>query len=328
MALNIKGWNPLPQQPNANGTYPNSKGGTELMYDRLATTVDSNLLDRFNIIVRRVGPHSIASDRINVFWHHNTEDDPEIQWMTNKSERDCFVKHVFVSNHQMNRFIDRFNMSHDECVVIQNAIQPIPHHQKPTDRISVVYHTTPHRGLGILIPVFQKLYDIHGDNIHLDVYSSFSIYGWSQRDQPYQSLFDAIRSHPGMSYHGAVPNEQIRTALQSSHIFAYPSVWPETSCIAAIEAMSAECLVVAPNLGALPETCANFAMMYQWSPDPAQHAASFANMLNVAIERLSDLAGMLAFQKKYTDSFYNWADRKLEWEMLLSSLIQVGKNRC
>ena len=43
-----------------------------------------------------------------------------------------------------------------------------------------------------------------------------------------------------MTYHGFKPNDVVRKALSEAHIFAYPSIWVETSCISAIEAMSLE----------------------------------------------------------------------------------------
>ena len=94
------------------------------------------------------------------------------------------------------------------------------------------------------------------DNVHLDVFSSFNAYGWAERDEPYQELFDKIEAHPQMTYHGFKPNNIVRNALQKAHIFAYPSIWMETSCIALMEAMSAGLMCVHPNLAALPETAA------------------------------------------------------------------------
>ena len=89
------------------------------------------------------------------------------------------------------------------------------------------------------------------DKIHFDVYSSFEAYGWKERDKPYEEVFKTIREHDGMTYHGFKPNDVVRKALSEAHIFAYPSIWVETSCISAIEAMSAGVQIVCPNLGAL-----------------------------------------------------------------------------
>jgi glycosyltransferase involved in cell wall biosynthesis len=211
-----------------------------------------------------------------------------------------------------------------ESFVIKNAIDPIPVEKKEYNgTVNLIYHTTPHRGLEILIPVFEELSRIH-DNIHLDVYSSFSIYGWEERDKQYKQLFDRCRAHPKITYHGAVPNEEIRQALVKSHIFAYPSIWPETSCLAAIEAMSAMNLVVCPNFAALAETCSNFAMMYQFNENKNLHAVQFAHTLDIAIKTVIQNRGTtypyLDFQKQYFDYFYSWDKRKGEWLALLNSL--------
>jgi hypothetical protein len=42
--------------------------------------------------------------------------------------------------------------------------------RKSKERIKLIYHTTPHRGLQILVPVFEKLCEWH-DDIELDVFS-------------------------------------------------------------------------------------------------------------------------------------------------------------
>ena len=60
---------------------------------------------------------------------------------------------------------------------MKNAIDPIPYAEKPKDRINLIYHTTPHRGLNIAVAAMKELAKLHGDKIHLDVYSSFEAYG-------------------------------------------------------------------------------------------------------------------------------------------------------
>jgi glycosyltransferase involved in cell wall biosynthesis len=125
-----------------------------------------------------------------------------------------------------------------------------------------------------------------------------------------------------MTYHGWQPNDVIREALKKAHIYAYPSIWPETSGISVIEAMSAGCNIICPNLAALPETCANFAVMYNWTEDNNQHANMFAGILNMVIDQYwADFnQSRLQYQKMYTDTFYNWDMRAKQWIDFLESL--------
>lgn len=301
----------------------NARGGTELMQERLHGSLPADLLDKFQIIPSRV--RDLDPNKKKILWLHDLPGDPESEHLKDANLRKRFDKIVCVSDWQMQLYNLMSGLPYSESIVIKNAIHPIEIEKKQFDgTINLIYHTTPHRGLEILIPTFEELANKHKD-IHLDVYSSFSIYGWEERDQQYTTLFDRCKAHPQITYHGAVPNQQVREALKKSHIYAYPSIWPETSCLSVIEAMSAMNLVVCPNYAALPETCANFAMMYPWNENKNAHAVQFAHTLEFAIDTIRKTQGKedpyLEFQKNYFDYFYGWDKRKGEWEALLRSMV-------
>ena len=86
--------------------------------------------------------------------------------------------------------------------------------------------------------------------------------------------------------------------------------------------MSAGCNVICPNLAALPETCANFGVMYNWNEDNNKHANAFAGILAMVInDYWADFNQQrLGFQKAYFDSFYSWDMRARQWHDFLESL--------
>ena len=215
--------------PNDEGTYEEANGGTEMMRQELFSRVDEELLDKFQIICSRV--RWIDPKKPTILWLHDTWDDPESQHLSDDERIKQFARLVFVSNYQMNTYNMAHGVPYNSSIVLQNAIEPIPSKEKKTDQIRLIYHTTPHRGLNIVVSAVRELAKHHGDYIHLDVFSSFEAYGWPDRDKEFEELFQAIKDHPQMTYHGYQPNETVRTALQDAHIFTYPSVWPETSCI-------------------------------------------------------------------------------------------------
>ena len=307
----------------------NAMGGTELMKFGLESRLDSELLDNVQIFCSRV--HEELSDKhIRVLWLHDLPDDPENNHLANGGWK-RFHKLVFCSNWQMRGFISKFNIPWSRCIVLYNAIEPISFtpEDKNKETIRLIYHTTPHRGLQILLPVFQKLKEDY-KNVTLDVYSSFKVYGWEQRDEQYKELFDICESTEGITYHGAQPNSVIRDAIKTSHIYSYPNIWEETSCISLIEAMSGGLLSVHPNYGALPETSMNLTHMYHWNEDLNKHAGIFYNVLRNSIDLLinqseDDYLNKINTQKIIVDSVYNWDFRKVQWEVLLKSLLDLPR---
>lgn len=298
----------------------NAMGGTELMLSRLHERVDKDLLSKFQIICSRV--RELDPNKVRILWLHDLPEDPESRHLADGGWS-RFHKLVFVSNWQMQRYIQAYDIPWDRCVVMQNAIIPVEEHEKPKDVINLAYWSTPHRGLNILVPVFEKLAEKH-DNIRLHVFSSFNLYGWPQADQPFEPLFEQCRAHPKIEYHGAIPNDELREHLKSMHILAYPSIWVETSCMVLMEAMAAGMICVHPNYGALYETAACHTAMYQWNPDLNAHAQTFYNILDNAIEGINKYPGLVsevtAVAKGHARSYYTWDNRAVEWTRLLETL--------
>ena len=191
----------------------NAMGGTELMKYALYDKLPKNLLDKFQIIPSRFRGKETGKKAI--YWVHDLAQDPEMQHLKDKGW-EKFESIVCVSHWQRQQVQDFLGVPSSKLTVIQNSIEPIPAHEKPDPKecVNIIYHTTPHRGLELLIPIMDWIEEQLPDtNWHLDVYSSFGIYGWEERDKPYEGLFKRIKDHPRMTYHGHVPNAVSYTHL-------------------------------------------------------------------------------------------------------------------
>jgi len=301
----------------------NSNGGTELCTRGIYNRLTREEITGVQLITSRV--REIDNTRVKILHLHDLPGDPESSHLKDPENRAKFDKLVFVSNWQYQQYRDYLGVPYDhKSCVIENGIEPIPFNTKPKDKIRLIYTSTPHRGLEILVPVFCALAEKYPE-IELNVFSSFGIYGvdWEKRDLQYKPLFDKMRDHPQINYHGWVDQETIRLAYQQAHIFAYPCIWPETSCRSLIEAMSAGCLSVHPNFGALSDTCGGLTIQYDGDhTDMNMHANIFAHTLMYAIENIknNDLTQLLTFIKAYADLRFSWDSVMPKWKGLIASL--------
>jgi glycosyltransferase involved in cell wall biosynthesis len=305
-----------------------SFGGTESMARELERHLPADLLDRFQIHPNQVMPPE--SGKIQILWSHLTHRAVESDFYLADGGWRRFHRIVFVSNWQAQWFIEKYEIPWSQCAVMHNAIEPVPVADSrfepiPVDRpIRLIYTSSPNRGLIILYYVFKAI-SAERDDVELDVYSAFQLYGREEIDQEWEPLFDALRELPHVNYHGAVPNQELQHGLVASDVFAYPSIGLETSCVSLMEAMSAGLVCVHPNYAALYETAANWTAMYQWQDDVTRHAAVFYQTLTGVIDALRrgdrKLLSSRAAQKAYADEHYNWDRRAEQWETFLRKII-------
>lgn len=298
----------------------NANGGTELVTRGLLERTDPAKWEKVQLITSRVRK---LENKKRIIHFHDLAGDPEVNHLRDVNQRKRFDAFVFCSNWQYQQYRDYLGVEWSgQSVVIPNAIEPLEFQPRSTEQIRLIYASTPHRGLELLVPVFKFLYDKYGDKIHLDVFSSFNIYGWPERDAPYEKLFEECRQHPGITYHGFQPNAVVRTAMEKAHILAYPSIWQETFCITLAEAMSAGCTCVHSDLAALPETSGGLTAMYAGDRDHNVHANIFAKMLDFTIEKsLVDPNNQTReYIKGYADIRFAWHNVLPRWNALLDGL--------
>jgi len=293
---------------------PDSKetalGGSELMLQRINDLLDSS---KFNIVTN-AGSSEIDPNKATIYWCHDLPNDPMYEDVDKKNT------FVFVSEYQRKCFLKTMDLNPKRCHVIHNGIYPTEPHKKNKSICRLIYHSTPNRGLDVLVTVFEKLVPMfwrNGINVHLDVYSSFKLYGRKDLDTHFTEIFNKIVEHPNMTYYGTVSNDEIREALKLSHILAFPSTYPETSCLCLIEAMSAGCICVHSSLAALPETANGHTMMYEYSDDQIEHCTIFAETLMKSVFMFRKVS--LQPQIDYVNTTFHVDRARKQWKDLLNS---------
>ena len=99
-----------------------------------------------------------------------------------------------------------------------------------------------------------------------------------------------MNSLPNVNNIGYKPNIEVIEAMQSTHIFAYPSIWEETFCISAIEAMAAGNMAIVTNFGALYETCTEYAHYVNYETNMYTLAKKFKAVIEFVADKYHEPA--------------------------------------
>lgn len=289
----------------------NPCGGTEILYKNLIKYVGKDWRN-INLITSVCDSSLTNPSLINVLWQHLSYDQYNVRAMNDLSFIDKIQHFVYVSNWQLEQFKQRFPIDHANNHVIRNAIEPIECIEKPKDKLRLIYTSMPERGLKILLDAFEIM-DM--DDVELVVYSSNIIYGMNYRSPiDTDRLFHRCKTMKNVVYKGYAMNNVVRKALQDSHVLAYPSIFEETSCLAAIEAGAAGCQIVTTNLGALPETCDQYATYVDHTLDDIELAHNYAEVLKKSLYNYSNISyNDIVNQSTWFNGTYSWENRAKEW---------------
>jgi glycosyltransferase involved in cell wall biosynthesis len=295
-------------------------GGSELLHNNLFKYTGRDWEQHINLVLSFCNPSIIDPNRLNVIWQHLHTDQGATRGMWDPNFVNSVDHYVYVSNWQLNEFKKVLSIDHLNNHVIKNAIEPIEFKEKPKDKIRLMYTSMPDRGLEILLEAWRIM---NRKDVELVVYSSNIIYGKGYSDSrrgQYDRLFNACKTTPGIVYKGYGMNQAVRKALQSAHILAYPSIYPETSCLAAIEAGAAGCKIVTTDFGALPETCGGWATHVPYTANFQELAENYADTLNKSIDNYWTDSYNIVEQSQWFNDAYSWTNRATEWQHFFNKI--------
>ena len=163
------------------------------------------------------------------------------------------TKIVFVSEFQRVegwRFADDGNYT-----IIGNGVDLSlfePHKNVVRDKNKLIWISNPDRGLAMAAKILHDQLLPSWPNLELHVYGSAEVYGYhASVDIPHLPRPEHRRK---VFMHKSLNRRALAKVLSESWAMFYPTFWPETYCMAALEAQAAGCPVIAPPLAALNTT--------------------------------------------------------------------------
>lgn len=295
-------------------------GGTEILLAGLYKHTNISQYEDINLILSNPYMDRIKYTKKNLLWQHLAHSDESLKpGYLDPSFMNAINSFVYVSNWQHEKYRWIFRIPLENAYVIKNAIEPIEFKPKPKDgKLKLIYTSAPFRGLDMLLPAFEML---NRDDVELDIYSSAKMYGTgyeAHTNGVYEEHFEIARNMKNVNYMGYATNDVIKKALQEAHIFAYPSTFEETCCLAMVEAGAAGCRMVTTNLGALYETGSEYARLMPMQAVPETFIPAYAKLLNEEIDNYwsNSTQGSLQEQSDFYNKNYSWEKRSQEWNKL------------
>lgn len=262
------------------------------------------------------GPVKALSDmakdgRPILLWLHNTPiqfDSSTVYFMKHRIFRDLLSYIIVPSEFHKEETIKQIDIHPSKIYVIPNAINDYvynPQKFNKPDKVKLIHTSSPDRGLTVLFDAVKKI-DV---DFRLEIYNTYD-----------PDLNELKLKDDRVFFYGRTPRATVKDATEQSHIFAYPSTYPETFCLSIAESMAAGLLPVYPDYGALMEVSDGYGMHYPFEDDEEKHATIFAEQLTKAIETIKSGSWNPEEQIKYINSEYSWERNKEYWLELHNKL--------
>lgn len=146
----------------------------------------------------------------------------------------------------------------DQFIIIPNGISLDQFPKTEKVKNNLVWSSSYDRGLDNLLNMWPDIKKEVPDAT-FDVYYGFQLYdstpwGRTPKGQAWKHEMEELLKHDGVIDHGRVGSDEVAKAYLKADIWAYPTEFPEISCITAMKAQAAGAIPVCTDYAALKET--------------------------------------------------------------------------
>ena len=129
------------------------------------------------------------------------------------------------------------------------------------DPNKVIWASNPDRGLPLACHIFQKVRKRWPD-LELHVFGRSAVYGWDANAEA--PFLPRPEDSENVFMHDPLPRYALAKELKTAWAYFYPTWWPETFCMATLEAQAAGTPVICSPLAALNETVKGGILTYDY----------------------------------------------------------------
>ncbi len=267
---------------------------------------------------------------VRILWTGDAIDQPNLQILKSQQDVRNNIDYIFCkSQWQAWTFINHFNWPTEKIMVTRNAVWPdyFPEKFPEPQGSRLVYSSTPFRGLELLLRYFPSIHKAVPD-AELHVFSSMQVYQQSKaEDQEKFGHLYKLAEQPGVIMHGSVGQRELTAEHAKCRVFAYPNIFPETCCTAAMEAMAAGCAVVTSELACMPETVGPGGILISGIPGTKEYNDAFVEncirlFTDQTLWRKTAMAG-----REWILNYFTWDNVALEWSERINKLIQRSQKK-
>lgn len=249
----------------------------------------------------------------NFFWTGDSYDLMQNMGMGDRRVADKIDAFLAVSDWHAREICSRSGFPKEKTYVLRNGIYAEYFKdcdETKRDKRRLIYSSTPYRGLKFLPQIYKTLKPEFPD-MSLHIFSDYKVYG-EQANQAYAGLIQEQKllekefsEIDGCYMQGGVTQQQLAREMMLSGILAYPNTFEETSCITAMEAQAAGCVVVTSNLGALPETIGDAGIIINEKPGSEAYIKEFIKKIELLFND-DEMRKELSFKAIKRAEAYSW----------------------